>query len=360
MSDSPAPARRSREMQIMRVLFDRHLLDRAVNLAEARWAGSGDMVRLAYAWPELSQDERRQRLEDIEPQKLAQFRAFAELHPDLSRVLDELETQGVLPPPEPEPGLPQSVSAAPEETLTDPDDDGGPGIVDDAQDDGDSPPVEAFVLDDPSQLDLDMPDLELAAESVDEFLTSERQRRAEAVASGAEMLERVRARLDQTARTVTSTAASAFPARIPAAIPAPSAAIQAVVAKDGDGFIAPPDYWVERLKQERVVVAGRGNASPSDDELVALANELGLGFVEFTLETGATRAVFGGLSRQNGTVEVAVGPLPTALAKPNLVIVRGRLYSKMLERLRAGYCDIPGTRATVKLDPATRVLVITV
>lgn len=224
MSDTPASAGRSREMQIIRVLFDRHLLDRAVNLSEARWVGSGDMVRLAYAWPELPQDERRQRLAEIGPQKLAQFRVFAELHPDLSKVLDELETQGVLPPPEPEPGLPQDVIQEPEasdENPSEPADDGGIAAAAGDQDESGTPPADSFVLDDPSQLDLNMPDLDFGGESVDEFLTSERQRRVEAVASGAEMLERVRARLDQTARTVTSSSAPAFPARMPAAIPAP-------------------------------------------------------------------------------------------------------------------------------------------
>jgi hypothetical protein len=145
---------------------------------------------------------------------------------------------------------------------------------------------------------------------------------------------------------------------LPAAVTATPGAAQSTIVIDEGHFTPPPGYWLEQLSDNQVVVAGGRILPPSDDELVALANELGLGLAEFVVEPGATRALFGGLERNGGVVEVAVGALPTALAAPNLVVVRGRLFAKVLERLRAGMCDIPGTRATVRLDPSSRVLFV--
>ena len=201
MSSMPPGRLQSREKEIVRVLFDQHLLDRAVNLSEARWPGSGDMVRLAYFWPDLAPTERRQRLEDLGTEKLAEFRSLADLHPELAQVLEQLEAQGVLPssaaqnvdsPPTDEPEAEAEMVEQPEPVTVDGASTGLEPDVSGVQDD--------WIPDDPALLKLEMPDLELGGESVEEFIASERERRAEAIAIGAETLERVRSRLDQTAQ----------------------------------------------------------------------------------------------------------------------------------------------------------------
>ena len=364
MSGMPPVEPRSREMEIVRVLFDRNLLDRAVNLAEARWAGSGDMIRLAYSWPDLAPGERRQRLEELGPEKISEYRAFANLHPDLAQVIDNLEARGGLslapdgvePELDPETAMPESTAQVESAEPADPKlEAGGPESAGAGL-------VESFVDDSPLPR-IEIPNVASIGERLDDFKFTAQDRRAESLATGAETLERVRARLNASARRVASTPIGSGPSsvqlstRLPAAVTAAPGTSQTTVVVDESRFTASPGYWLERLKNNHVVVADGRILPPSDDELVALANELGLGLAEFVVEPGATRALFGGLKRNGGVVEVAVGPLPTALAAPNLVVVRGRLFAKLLERLRAGMCDIPGTRATVRLDPSSRVLV---
>jgi hypothetical protein len=79
---------------------------------------------------------------------------------------------------------------------------------------------------------------------------------------------------------------------------------------------------------------------------------------EFSLRPGRTREVFGGLGRVGSQIKVTAGPLPSALAASNLVVVHGRMYPLLIDRLNTGYADIPGTRATVKVHPDARVLII--
>ncbi len=86
-----------REIEIMRVLFERRLKDRAIALAESRVTGSGKMVDLAYEWSKLGPTERRERLSGIGPEEIARLRDFAELNPDLARAVEELDRRGVLP-----------------------------------------------------------------------------------------------------------------------------------------------------------------------------------------------------------------------------------------------------------------------
>lgn len=365
MSGMPPVQPRSREMEIVRVLFDRHLLDRAVNLAEARWSGSGEMVKLAYEWPDLEPGDRRQRLEDLGPEKISEYRAFAALHPDLAQVIDDLEARGGLSPYpdvvepelEPETAMPEPPAQVESTELV------APELETDAPEPRGARLLESLA-DDAALPEIEMPDLASVNERLDDFKSTAQDRRAESLATGAETLERVRARLNASARRVASTPIGSGPAslqlstRLPAAVTAAPGTAQTSIAIDEGRFTPPPGYWLEQLKENQVVVAAGRILPPSDDELVALANELGLGLTEFVVEPGVTRALFGGLTRNGGLVEVAVGPLPTALANPNLVVIRGRLFTKLLERLRAGMCDIPGTRATVRLDPLSRVLVV--
>ncbi len=368
MTGMPPVQPRSREMEIVRVLFDRHLLDRAVHLAEARWAGSGEVVQLAYAWPELEPSERRQRLEEIGPQKLAQFRAFADLHPELAQVIDTLEAQGALAPEselvEVTPDSVSSEPVKPEPAVSDE----GAGLPDPELSTGFE---ERDLAQAPELTETELPLLESVAtdvvdlhEEITDFAVVAQERRAEQLATGAETLERVRARLDAAARRISpapllgSLSASQSGSRLTA--PTHSTPVTASPAAEvGEGrFTPPPAYWLNRLREEQVVVADGRALPPSDDELVALANELGLGLAEFMLEPGTTRAVFGGLVRNGTVVEASAGPLPSALAGHMLVVVRGRLFAKQLERLRRGTCDIPGTKATVRLSPASKLVVI--
>ena len=73
-------------------------MDRATQVAEARWPGSGQMVTLANDWAHLTPAARRERLAAVGPADLARLRGLADLQPDLARVLDDLEKRGVLPP----------------------------------------------------------------------------------------------------------------------------------------------------------------------------------------------------------------------------------------------------------------------
>lgn len=347
---------RSREMEIVRVLFDRHLLDRALNLAEARWPGSGDMIRLAYSWPELEPGERRQQLEDMGPERISEFRAFADLHPELAQVVDTLETRGGLTAPSqvveqdpaPEPLIESSIAEPSEEpslNIPPPSEEAAP--VESSTDNGSLPEIEAFL------------DLEVA-DGFDEFRETARERHAEGLATGVETLERVRARLDESARRLVTSASKTPRAsnRRPAMVTAPTGGARATLAVD-DGHVTPlPGYWLEQLLAGQVVLADGRERPPTDDELVALANELGLELAEFHVEAGAARQIFGGLVRAGRVVEASVGPLPAALASPALVVIRGRMFAKQVQRLRVGFCDIPGTRATVRVDPEARVLIL--
>lgn len=362
---SGAPVRpRSRELEIVRVLFDKHLLERAVMLAEARWEGSGDMIRLAYLWPDLAPAQRRERLEQIGPEQLAQFRALAEVNPDLARVIDTLDERGVLSSSATDPGLSEAVAEAQAEpkpeAVADP--------VFHASDLEPWDPVEAEPVLEPDDvrdmLDIDLPERGMSRESMEAFVSSEQARRSEAVTSGEEMLRRVRERLDSVATRVTSKpvgntrTAPTLPARMATGTALQPGATAMVDDAGEHTFIPPPEHWISRLNADRVVAIDTHASAPTDDQLVAIANELGLGIAEFVAAPGSARDLFGGLRRSGRSVTVDVGPLPTALSDPCLVVMRGRFTPKTIERLRAGMCDIPGTRATVRVNPDTRVLVI--
>lgn len=380
MSDAPVQPR-SREFEIIKVLFDKHLLHRAINLAEVRWAGSGEVVRLAYEWRDLAPGERRTRLEQIGPDRLSQFRVFGDLDPELAQVLDDLAGRGVLEAvqfpadtteqDEVVPSQDDMVSA--EEGVDEPaSDEPSPAVEHTEAEPVEADPIEDDTVIDPgveveltddvrSMIEASLPHTDLSPESIDEVVANEQRRRAEAVASGEEMLQRVRDRLDSTARRVESRpgrhrqpAPAAFP-RMTAASTSP-ASVTLTTPPGEQTFTAPPEFWLQRLREERVIVVDGTSPAPSDDELVAIANELGLGIEEFDLGPGLTRALFGGLRRTGSSIEVEVGPLPAALAHGCLAVVRGRMMPSMLKRLQAGMCDIPGTRATVRLSDETRVL----
>lgn len=364
---------RSRELEIVRVLFDKHLLERAVNLAEARWEGSGEMVRLAYHWQDLSPAERRQQLEAIGPEQLARFRSLADLDPELATVLDTLEERGVIPGGQHVAHDPTDEAAGDE--LPDPYLESEPVVVEedvtidvaagtDVRNEQRWSPDLSGPLDELATAASGIAGTRTGTLDREEVIQAEQQRRADAVRSGEELLQRVRARLDSTARRVTSnpigsnSGAPTLPAHVPARMPGSAGAQSVSVSDDASAFTPPPDHWLRLLRDERVIVVEPGTVSPSDDQLVALANEFDLELSEFVIEAGSSRALFGGLKRSGTQVDVQVGPLPAALADRHLAVIHGRLFPRIEARMRSGMVDIPGTRATVRMNPDARVILI--
>lgn len=376
-----------RELEIIRVLFDRQLSERAVALAETRWPGSGKMIELAYEWPELSPGDRRQRLSELGPEQTHRFRALATLHPDLQKAVDEMEQRGIFeemqdaaldrvapdespsPSPEETPEAPSAVSSNVETQPQDP--------VERPDIQVETPEVSQQLDIDVERLDVDMPELDLGLPSTSEFLTDQNTRREASLKQAESMMERVHQRLTQSAERIMSRSSAlqgttysqrteeppteqipasdqlgegaSEAAEAPAQLPDPDASSRMIEA---------PKSLTDRFRTSRVISLGDAADAPSDDELVALANELDVGLREYEIAPGRLREVFGGLQRQGSSIETIAGPLPSALADANLVVVRGRIHPKIVERMRDGWADIPGTRATVKMHDSARLLLI--
>lgn len=391
MSDPGSVNPKRREIEIIRVLFDRHLADRAVALAESRWPGSGDVVRLAYEWNQLSPGERRDRISTIGPEEIARLRALTALHPELQQTVDELDRRGVLPNLEQAALAGAASLAGDEQRGTSPSDDAmtDENIIEANQPvETSRPPEEAVAeaapdplevsepeakltppVDIPEELQVDMPDLDIGLPDTETFLEEETRRRAEATRETEAAMERVRERLDRAAERTWS---RSFPtATLPDIAPVkPLDDLPALMTPslrpsetlpprtDDTNLVEAPQRIIDAFQDARVLSLATREEAPSDDELVAIANELGLGLKEFSLGPGRTREVFGGLGRVGSQIKVTAGPLPSALAAKNLVIVHGRMYPMLIDRLNAGFADIPGTRATVKVHPDARVLLI--
>lgn len=380
-----------REIEIIRVLFDRHLADRAVALAESRWPGSGDVVRLAYEWDDLSPGERRDRISTIGPAEIARLRELTALHPDLQQTVDELDRRGVLP------NLEQAalagaasmagaeatnttqpdVTMAPENVIeaTQPVEDVSPTeqtVAEPVQDPLEAPELEAMQsppVEIPEEMHVDMPALDIGLPDTETFLEEETRRRAEAAQETEAAMARVRERLERAANRTwsrtfpTATLPGIAPmkplADLPAlTTPSPNPAETLPRQANDTNLVEAPQRILDAFKESRVLSLATPEEAPSDDELVAIANELGLGMREFSLGPGRTRDLYGGLGRVGSQIKVTAGPLPSALAASNLVIVHGRIYPMLIDRLNAGFADIPGTRATVKVHPDARVLII--
>lgn len=367
MSGNQPAAPQRRELEIMRVLFERRLKDRAIALADSRWPGSGKMVDLAYEWSELEPTERRERLSQIGPDEIARLREFAELNPELSKAVTELDRRGVLPHVEaaavdvaaasrerrnqqtsPRPAPPETAAAeeAAADTAT-----------------AEEVDVTPSIRPEDSALNVDMPDLDLGLQSTEEFLHDEAERRQQATQAAEEAMDRVRRNLDQATQRAFQRGASMGMPKMPEisrpsfpSVETPSRTES--TSGSATRAIDAPVSLASHLKRHVVAMVRPGDPRPTDDQLVALANELQIGFTEHKVSYDNRKQVFGGLVSEYGRITVRPGTIAQAIAGPNLVVIRGRLSNQIADRIEAGFLDIPGTRASVEVHPKARVIVI--
>jgi hypothetical protein len=363
---APAPTdpAAASELATIRQLFGRKLIDRATQLAEARWPGSGQMVTLANDWAHLTPAARRERLAAVGPADLARLRSLADLQPDLARVLDDLEQRGVLPPA----GELAATTASRDELLVNAITQGGESAMHDVaaqaqlrQRGALTTQTPAVLLDAPAPIaQVDWPELDLGLPSTAEVLEQEAERRRLASEAAEATLERVRQRVERSATSLLPAAQVVVPPMPP--IPDMPTA-ERIVARPAFASVTPVAANASQRALAARIAAAIVLAPPeplrvTSEDARALGVELGLPVADFQVGPGALREVFGGVRLVAGNSEVVAGPLPTALHAGALAIVRGRLAPKTLERWRAGFCDIPGTRATVRIHPSSRMLVL--
>ncbi|HUG17163.1 MAG TPA: hypothetical protein VMM78_19315 [Thermomicrobiales bacterium] len=386
------PRRRSHAEQspvsAVRGLLERNLLERAVALSETRYPGSGPLVRLAHEWVSLAPGDRRQRLAAIGPEELARLRELADIQPDLARVLDDLEDRGILPPVIEQGYIAQAATpaaanepvspvAASEPVIYEPE-----PIITPA-----APPAPAApALRMHQQMapipQVSRPTLDLGLPTTSEFLESEIERRAKMVEQAESILERVRARIDDSAAQFVERSALPFEERHPESdmlqrveprtMYSAFDEIESLMTSDEDGGAVSDgiagrsspgidDYDVdltERFRLGQVLEIDDYDVVPPGAAVAAAARELGLRVVELSTSNLSAREFWGGLVRQGRGVVPRAGDFPRALSGHNLVVVRGRLTPKAINRLRDGFCDIPGTRATVNVSDEARILLL--
>jgi hypothetical protein len=396
-------------MTAIRGLLERNLLERAVALAETRWPGSGPVVELAHEWAALPPGARRERLASIGPDELARLRGVAQLQPDLARVLDDLEARGIIPPeqaavpdetveePVIEPGTPIEPAPTFEEAVADAaidySEQGLQRLARSAQEQ--LPPqlqaaaggmdavaaaeaaAEATVAAaaaeaarlrasfDPVE-PVEMPDLDLGLPSTGEFLDQEAERRQQASELANSILERARSRVDESATRLLPVPTEVRPVASVAdtlplleSVPAPPVGTEAPIPAQSTRVDAPVNRGlVSRIEREQVVVIEPSAPLPTAADLQAAAQDTDRDYVALVPDEIGLRAFYGGLVREGSRAEPRAGQFPAAVSKPGVVAVFGRLYPKTIERLREGYCDIPGTQATVLVHPDCRIVIV--
>lgn len=390
-------------MTAIRGLLERNLLERAVALAETRWPGSGPVVELAHEWAVLPPSARRERLASIGPEELARLRGVAQLQPDLARVLDDLEARGIIPPEaaavqdataqEPVSGPTPTFEEAVADAALDYSEQGLQRLATSAQEQ--LPPhlqaaaggmdavaaaeaaAEATVAAaaaeaarlrasfDPVE-PVEMPDLDLGLPSTGEFLDREAERRQQASELANSILERARSRVDASATRLLPAPTEVRPVAavedalpLPASTPALLVGTESTTPRQSTRGDAQVDRGlVSRIEREQVMVIEPSEPLPTAADLQAAAEETGRDYVALVPDEIGLREFFGGLVREGRRVEPRAGQFPAAVSKPGLVAVFGRLYPKTIERLRAGYCDIPGTQATVRVHPECRIVIV--
>lgn len=361
-------------------LLERNLVDRAVTLAESRWPGSGPLVELSYEWAQLSPADRRDRLTTIGPEELGRLRGVAELQPDLARVLDDLEARGIIPP-----ALPVAVPMEVDRELTREEQ-----VVDAVLDLAGEQIVETANALEPRLVELrqhieaaavdrmagtrQVPSLSTPAggrsETIEDasavFVADLAEQRLRATEHANQALERVRATIERSAARLRDRPIERGPDRRKGAperdrpdVPAMIAAAEVASRPHGDVSNeqrASIHEIVARLRNERVVamegVGARGLA------IKDVSSALGSTVTVLVPDDIGRRAFYGGLRREGRDVAVEVGAFPRSLAAPGLTVVRGRMLPSAIARIREGYVDIPGTRASTRVHPEARVLVL--
>ena len=373
MSANRPAAPQRRELEIMRVLFERSLKDRAIALADSRFPGAGQMVDLAYEWSQLDASERRDRLSAIGPDDIAKFRDFAELNPDLSRAIDELDRRGVLPHVE---AAAADAVAAYQETQPNPPDPSRAPTAPEPESEPARPSSFVPESGEPEAIDIelrdssleplnvDMPDLDLGLPSTAEFLEDESHRRQEATEAAEAAMDRVRRSLDQATQRAFDRSSAVGLSQVPE-ISRPTLPSLTIQTEDTAGeereeirAIEAPSSLARHLETNVVAFIRPGDPRPTIDQLVSLANDRQIGFTEHTVTLGNRKESFGGLVSEFGTISVKPGAIPKAIAGPNLVVIHGRLPPQLASRIEEGFLDIPGTRASVKVHPDARVIVL--
>ncbi|HYI16683.1 MAG TPA: hypothetical protein VEX37_14895 [Thermomicrobiales bacterium] len=408
---SPVPPARpdAASMTAIRGLLERNLIERAVALAETRWPGSGPVVELAHEWTVLSPSARRERLASIGPEELARLRGISQLQPDLARVLDDLEARGIIPPEAamvaddvaaaPADAVPETFEESVANAAIDYSEQGLQRLAGSVQENlpphlqaslaestGGSPDIaeaelaaEAAVAAaaaeaarirasfDPAE-PVEMPALDLGLPSTREFLDQEDERRQEANELANAILERARSRVDESASRLlpapdsnvpVQTIATAIVKDLPSLPASPPTVSKSEQLQQSTRVDSPVDRsLLARIEREQVVALEPGDSVPSDDDLRTTASATQRDYVVLRPNDIGLRAFFGGLVRQGRQVEPQAGQFPVAVSKPGLVAVYGRLYPKTIERLREGYCDIPGTQATVRVHPDCRIVLL--
>jgi hypothetical protein len=213
---------------------------------------------------------------------------------------------------------------------------------------------------------VEMPALDLGLPTTAEFLDAESARRAQLAEQAESMIDRIRARVDAAADRVGAERAApllsppdtpAEPAPVTQVSPAVKTASATVAAAPAAPASAPSLRLAAQVRDTPVLEFDAGEATPTTTELAAAAGSLGLSLVELRTDAGA-REFYGGLRRAGRAIAPQAGRFPVAVSAANLVVVRGRLTARAIARLREGYCDIPGTRATVRVDPRCRIVVL--
>jgi len=358
-------------VSVIRGLLERNLVERAVTLSETRWSGSGPLVRLAHEWTGLSPTDRRDRLAAIGPEDLARLRGVAELQPDLARVLDDLETRGIIPPA-------ASLVSDGSTTLTREE-----AVVDAVLDLAEERAVELV-----EQAEIDMPSSVDAwrervapnrgrvtttpevmpvpiSDAIQEFQDAEADRRAVATERSVEMLDRIRKRVEDSSARIASPAGAEYPGGItvPATVSLSAPVVEAsaeLIESDASiaGIGRVSEQLLNAVMSERVFEAAAGEPELREDDLRSVAALLGLGFVRIDGDKYTNREVYGGLMRKGRGIVEEAGFLPRALAGCNLVAYSGRLYPTALGRIDDGFFDIPGTRAATRVHPDCRLVIL--
>jgi len=326
-----------RSIDLIRKLLERKLVDRAVLLGEGRWPGSGPFIQLAAEWQNLTPDQRATRLREIGPEGLERARALSDVHPEIGRVIDTLEAQGVLTQRD------EALNVAAEDAVTS----------------AEEPPISATIAADESAMEAvgASVDAEEGSDGSSEALSpllpvvvepaaiedlplerTEPLRPVldeEAIAAAEAILERVHQRVQQ---TIDHADAMPMPA------PEPEIVLQSEV----------------RRRDEPLPMIGLTAGVPRA-RLASLRQATAAEHVSYTeLDTAelSRQELFGSLERSERGVETVAGALPKAVSRPGVVVVIGHLLPTLVKRLQDGYCDIPGTRSTVRVHPESRIVLI--